>query len=388
MTPLIERRPVILRWACVYVATMMATANAGEGDPVAIEIAPDGKITVESFWGLSSSMAHDPVADGNVIELFIDRRPNQTKEQIIRDPADANQLSDHAMSVSRFASASLVKVDGVAVLIVPDDSASPINQELLNGQRLDALVIPSRNQKLGGWIESFAPRMVMVHSAHDLPADDNAPQTDQDIIASVAKQTKIALDDIKILPANTAPVSSVAGRPDAAKARTKVIVLQTTTAVLPDELESLFQAKEQQARKTAKVFEPLSAKQLNWSPPNGTHTPRWNVEHMMGRELLFFSQIFHQRNDEIPVMNLNPEQMPPDYVAAHPDWEGHEEVRQIERVTKFTRRFAYLMKDLPLDEKAPGSGWTPRRLLKQMDWHYSDHTSKTKLKFQLPEWPK
>ncbi len=81
-------------------------------------------------------------------------------------------------------------------------------------------------------------------------------------------------------------------------------------------------------------------------------------------------------------------QMPPDYVAAHADWTGKEEARQMERVSRFTRRFSYLLKDLPMDKKAPGSFWTPKSLLRQMDDHYSEHTANVVKKFELPDWPK
>jgi len=30
------------------------------------------------------------------------------------------------------------------------------------------------------------------------------------------------------------------------------------------------------------VFEPLTAEQMSWRPPNGTHTPRWNAEQIEG----------------------------------------------------------------------------------------------------------
>ena len=107
----------------------------------------------------------------------------------------------------------------------------------------------------------------------------------------------------------------------------------------------------------------------------------------MGRELLFFSQIFHAMDPMIPVMDLNPKQMPPDYQAKHSDWDGKEEARQMERVTAFTNRFTYLLRDLPLDDRAPGSRWTLRGLLRQMDRHYSEHTSNVVKKFDLPDWP-
>jgi hypothetical protein len=108
---------------------------------------------------------------------------------------------------------------------------------------------------------------------------------------------------------------------------------------------------------------------------------------MMGRELGFFSTIFAELDPAIPVINLNPAQMPPDYKAAHPNWSGAEEARQMKRVTKFTRRFSYLLEGVDLDEQAPGSRWTLRRLLEQMHRHYGEHTANVKKKFALPDWP-
>jgi len=167
----------------------------------------------------------------------------------------------------------------------------------------------------------------------------------------------------------------------------QVAVLGFVPWEMPQVWADLFAAKEKSCRASQAVFTQLSVEQMNFRPSNGTHTPRWNTEHMMGRELLFFSQIFSQVDPAIQVLDLNPKQMPPDYVAAHPDWSGAEEARQMERVLAFTRRFAYLLDDLPLDEKAPGSFWTPRKLLKQMDRHYSEHTANVRKKFELPDWP-
>ena len=79
--------------------------------------------------------------------------------------------------------------------------------------------------------------------------------------------------------------------------------------------------------------------------------------------------------------------MPDAYQAAHADWTGHEEARQIERTQRLTRRFAYLLADLPLDEKPPGSWWTLRGLLEQMPRHYNEHTANVMQKFELPDWP-
>ena len=154
------------------------------------------------------------------------------------------------------------------------------------------------------------------------------------------------------------------------------------------ELSELFARKENSSAQSRAVFAELSVDQMNFVPGNGSHTPRWNTEHMMGRELLFFSQIYHSIDPMIPVMNLNPKQMPKDYVAAHSDWNGHEEALLTLQVEAFSRRFAYLLEGLPLDEKPKGSKmWSPRGLLKQMDRHYHEHTENVKKKMQLENWP-
>ena len=136
------------------------------------------------------------------------------------------------------------------------------------------------------------------------------------------------------------------------------------------------------------VFRPLSAAQMNWRPPNGTHTPRWNVEHMAGRQLLFFSQIYAAIEPETHrVVDINPEQMPPDYVAAHPEWSGEDEARLMLQVSQYVQGYAHLLEGLDLDARAPGSRWTLRGLLKQMDRHFDEHTANVQKKFELPDWP-
>ena len=174
------------------------------------------------------------------------------------------------------------------------------------------------------------------------------------------------------------------------EAETKWIKISDQPWEMADsELAELFDRKESSSASSRAVFAALSAKQMNFVPGDGSHTPRWNTEHMMGRELLFFSQIYHSIDPEIPVMNLNPKQMPKDYVAAHPQWTGQEEALLTLRVEAFSRRFAYYLKDLPLDEKTKGSKmWSPRGLLAQMERHYKQHTENVKKKMELENWPK
>ncbi|MEM9826555.1 MAG: DinB family protein [Planctomycetota bacterium] len=161
-----------------------------------------------------------------------------------------------------------------------------------------------------------------------------------------------------------------------------------TLEPLPDELESLFVAMEKACAASQQTFASLSAKQMNFRPPNGTHTPRWNAEHMMGRELLFFSQIYHAIDPAVPIYNWNPKQMPPEYVADQPAWSGRREAERMEQVSRFVRRYADWLRDVDLDARAPGSRWTLRGLLRQMERHYNEHTANVVKKQKLPEWPR
>ena len=88
-------------------------------------------------------------------------------------------------------------------------------------------------------------------------------------------------------------------------------------------------------------------------------------------------------------MNLNPAQMPDKYKFAHPDWTGEEEARQTQRVEAFTRRFAYLLDGMDLDERPKGSrSWSPKKLLTVMERHYKEHTDNVVDKMKLKGWPK
>ncbi|QDT67657.1 hypothetical protein MalM25_05570 [Planctomycetes bacterium MalM25] len=154
------------------------------------------------------------------------------------------------------------------------------------------------------------------------------------------------------------------------------------------ELAKLLKKMRASCEKSQKVFRPLSREQMNWRPPNGTHTPRWNAEHLMGRQLLFFSQIYAAIDpDRHEAIDLNPAQMPPDYKPAHPEWTGEGEADWMLRVSDYVQGHAYLLEGLDLDAKAPGSRWKLRALLKQMDRHFTEHTANVVKKMKLPEWP-
>ena len=156
---------------------------------------------------------------------------------------------------------------------------------------------------------------------------------------------------------------------------------------MPDELADLFAGKEAAAAAAMEIFARLSIDQLNHRPGNGTHTSRWNAEHMMGRELGFFTAIYAGVDPSLGPLDLNPAQMPDEYRAAHPHWTGAEEARQIERVQQLTRRFAFLLAQLDLDDRPEESSWTLRGLMHQIQGHYHAHTANVRKKFELSDWP-
>ena len=157
---------------------------------------------------------------------------------------------------------------------------------------------------------------------------------------------------------------------------------------VPKHLSKLFDRMEAANRRSQDVFRKLSALQMSFKPSNGTHTPRWNAEHMAGRQLMFFSQIYHALDPKIPIVNLNPRQMPKDYRPRHPDWDGKQEARFMQRVDDFCRRYAYLLEDVQLEDKPPATRWPSlKALLLQMERHYDEHTANVEKKFDLPDWP-
>lgn len=185
-------------------------------------------------------------------------------------------------------------------------------------------------------------------------------------------------------------VSFGQARAETAEASTldPAILLEKPPAV-PKHLQELFDRMEAANRRSQDVFRKLSTAQMNFKPSNGSHTPRWNAEHMAGRQLLFFSQIYHALDSKIPVFNWNPAQMPPDYKAQHPEWNGKDEARAMQRVDDFCRRYAYLLENVELDAKPPATNWPSlRALLLQMERHYDEHTGNVVKKFDLPDWPK
>jgi L-ascorbate metabolism protein UlaG (beta-lactamase superfamily) len=343
-------------------------------------------------------------AEGNVALLHqvLDRMPNEERPTwkstsnagLAQAAASGHQVMvraipawhDDEKGADRGATAIFViDVDGVRIVHCGDLGQSKLaNDQRISLGRVDVLLIP-----VGGVYtvdgQTAAEIVRQVNPRITIPIHYKTPALAFDLHGVNAFVDAMKPDaEVSHLPGNTLAVSaSKSNGPE----KTRVVVLGYEPWQPSGELAELYDRKEAASRNSGEVFRTLSSHQMNFRPSDGTHTPRWNAEHMMGRELLFFTQIFAQRDPAIAPIDLNPAQMPPDYKAAHPDWSGAEEARQIERVSALVRRCGYLLDGIDLDERAPNSRWSLRRLFQQMERHYGEHTANVKKKFDLPDWP-
>lgn len=389
--------------------------HADEGNPLAVSRWQGGMISVETHWGLRVMIEPSPrvrrmvpsqagrvVRPSETIDHYLTRLPNMAEPAWLpsaefaqsRHAANSKQNNDpnavHIKSLStgnNKSHALLLAVDGVRIVYIPLDqfvAGNKVSPAKLSKVDLLILATPDSSHlqqpEVISLVRGIQPRKVLLDLANKTKLSDT-----EQWATSIGGNKKINNVNHNTLALSQ---STVLTQADEKQRSTEVVLLGEKPWKMPAELAGLFKEMEKSSSDSQRVFAKLSAKQLNFRPANGTHTPRWNTEHMMGRQLLFFSQIYHAQDPTIPVMDLNPKQMPPDYKAAHPKWDGPEEARQTQRVSEFTRRFAYLLADIDLDKKAPGSRWKLRALLKQMDHHYSEHTANTIKKFDLPGWPK
>lgn len=402
----------------VGLAVVPSATVAAEGEPIAIVRLSNGSILIESMWNLSvaiepaesgesnsqqidssvkSSLSNRGRAQVRLIRSAQQKTQSQQKVQSQASPEtvrgqfaeylSGNALSEHVLDrLPNHATATWQPVSDAK----KKNSINAVTVRCIDG----AVVVDCDGVKIVHLVDAelSATAVAAIKDCDVLIYDGSSSGNAQVVaIADNAKSKALILksagdlDSAKPSPHNTFAVSRVTTASDDSM---NVITLAESPSKMPEDLAKLMNQKEAACTESQKVFAALTTNQLNFKPSNGSHTPRWNTEHMMGRELHFFSQIFHAIDDSIEVMDLNPKQMPPDYRAKHADWTGNEEARQMERVSAFTRRFAYLLHDLPLDKKAAGSFWTPRKLLLQMDRHYGEHTANVKKKFKLPDWPK
>jgi len=378
-----------------------ATARAEEGEPVAVRTWPGGAVSVETHWGLHlvvdpnedtkgglQKKADQSVRTTDQLHHSLSRRANELDVSWVSSDRQEPELSTDGRNAVRVDSVNLkdgqvgglvIRVDGLKLLLPSPQAFSDSSVSSFEAHRgADLLVCSSvgdalpSEQSFNAWVKATAPKRLLVRSSASVANELNALESR---VGTGAKWKRI--------PHNTLALSTSTPSADSL-----VVVATDNPWEMTGELKKLFLAMEDSNQRSQQVFMPLSAAQMNFKPANGTHTPRWNTEHMMGRQLQFFSQIYHELDPSIPVMDLNPKQMPADYQFAHPTWTGREEAMQMQRVSEFCRRFAYLLDGMDVNQRAPGSRWPSlRALLIQMDRHYDQHTGNTVQKFKLPGWP-
>lgn len=350
--------------------------SAQSQGPVAVVQQPGRRVTVHSFSGLGISVGpggerpgeSNPwlpyVPIGEEYNHLLVRAANQA-EPVWKAYDAALAETPHAVRVQGTQGRVIVSMSGCKILFASWDS-SLVDDPLL--KNTDLLVLWS--EQTTEWNEAVAAL-----NDCDLP-----------LILSVDKPAG-AGDRPEMESFNHNTIALSAGRKLEGE-QPRWVLLSENAWSMPDDLAQAFEKMERACEQSRQVFQKLSVEQMSFQPGNGTHTPRWNAEHMMGRQLLFFSQIYNAVDPAIPVLNWNPKQNPEDYEPANPDWDGAEEARRMRDVQQFTRRFAYLLEGMPLDRRAKGSRWpTLAALLAQMERHYAEHTENTRKKFELPDWP-
>ncbi len=387
--------------ALLFLTAMCGSVQANDGEPVAIRYWPGNCISIETMWNFHIAIGVDPTsraalprsADVEFVDdfwaasgsdnLVLDRKPNES-HVALKPSSECPDPSQNAVrflrvvlsgkGANKFIAVNIISVDGVTIVDSNKNSADELIAAL---KELKELPKPMHA------IDAFL--------IDDGKADQATFKTLQGLLKA---KVMVLRDTVKFETVGEASVETILhnslaiSKSDEAS-KPRWVKLSEKAWTMGKALADLFGKKEAACKTSRSVFAKLSVNQLNFRPSNGTHTPRWNTEHMMGRELLFFSQIYHAVDSSIPIMDLNPKQMPPDYRAAHLDWSGMEESMQMVRVEAFTRRFAYLLEGMDLDKKAKGSAfWTPKALLKQMDVHYSEHTANVVKKMDLADWPK
>lgn len=371
-----------------------SSAAADPGDPVAVRRFGDDTVRIETMWGLRVVIApaesmfrnstppaladgvdlliYNGAAEGNqqgpvyafeegrALDVIVDRLPNSPRVSTAFGVGDFGSLSTNSVRVRWFGEGAewghyLIEADGVTIAYAPT---------AFNGAPPAADVVMGPALSFDRIMPNGVRYMVPMDGKSEYAGPGREP-VGNTFAVSMHREPK----------------------PDSVP---MVVHLKAQPWTMPKKLAELFAAKEADAAASMAVFAPMITAQMNHKPANGTHTPRWNVEHMTGTELGFFSGVYANLDPELRPINRRPAQMPPQYEAREPSWTGAEEARQIERSQAYTRRFAYLLDGMPLDELPQGAPRLAKSLgglFGLMSNHYPEHTAHVVEKTQQPDWP-
>jgi len=343
-------------------------------------------VSLETFWGLTAATgenAHDKRVNADYVyrpqnneprEVTLDRVANDEQVQTL-DARLRIARTDNAIRMEPIETTdepmTLMSAHNCRVLIGPPPG-TPINHEALGGS-LDALVLILDN-------DATENALAMIRALRPAQA---ALVGDADAIRRVLERVPMMYETVR-MPGNTFAVAE----PHPLESRVPLIVLLNDEPFEAEpELGALLDAMTASATTAARAFAPLTVEQLNHVPADGTHSPRWNPEHMAGQQIFSFLQFFSTKDSAFRIEDPRPAGTPAKYVAKNPDWTAQEVVREIERTQEFAMRFAYLLAEIDLDAKPESGGWSLSTMLKRMQWHWGHHTGKLPSKMALPDWP-
>ena len=382
------------------VLAVTSVCSAEDGQPIAIRHWPGGGFTIETMWNLHvgsglnakskemlpRAVDYEVESLGEAGQVRIWRMPNKAEVEFSKDQdndVEVSEAGSNDVDISKPVESGGFNANADGVWVLSVNGVAPADMDEVKKSFREGL--PAILEEFGG-IENFHICIIATDETFDADfVKELAALGKPEIMIVNSKFDSIGDVTVQKVEHNTIAISASGKR----KEETRFVSLGTTPYKMSDDLKDLFAKKEASQKASREMFSKLSVEQMNFKPNNGSHTPRWNPEHMMAMELLFFSQIYHAVDPSVPVLDLRPNQMPEDYEFAHSDWTGEEEARQMKRVEEFTRRFAYLLDGMDLNKRAKGSRfWSPRKLLAQMERHYKEHSANVVKKMELEGWPK
>ncbi|MBN1490358.1 MAG: MBL fold metallo-hydrolase [Phycisphaerae bacterium] len=334
------------------------------------------------------------------VDHILDRAPNQP-EATVRPSSEVGKPSLHAVRVRGIPVSTsgpephlgmmfLLEVDGVRILHC-DGLGQPLTEEQIDAiGPIDVLLLPVG--EAGGLGAADAAGVVRklkpTRLVWPLRCIADGGDSTMDPIDAFVRETRRANLLVRQVKGNTVAITRLpAGRRPPVGSPAVILAERRPIHPEPDVERALLGARKDRQTMIDDLGG-ISDAQLDHRPSDGTHTIRWNFEHTTARELGFFSQIYHAIDPEIPVINWNPAQMPPDFVPWHPDWGTQEMVRHVRRIEGFTERFSYLLADAPPTMRIENTHFSIKYLTALIVGHYQNHTGKAVHKFTLPDWPR
>lgn len=290
------RLPLQFSLFLLFLVAIPVNLLAAGGDPVAVRKWTGGVVSVETQWGLhlvidpsGNSEQHlqrksdQTVSPDNDLDHVLSRQANAAAASWtpvgISEVSDANAMHVKTIRQLNGQAALLIEVDGVRILYVParwflaQSSQDSISIKMKGIEKPDLMILDCEHpehltdQGTATLLNIVKPKRVLFNRID--PADDSKVKTIQDQYGG--EKVVVHANRNTIAMSNSAPDSEM-----------QFLAIGASPWQMPDSLSGLFAAMEKANEDSQAVFSNLSANQMNFKPANGTHTPRWNSEHMMG----------------------------------------------------------------------------------------------------------